>query len=256
MEHEELRDAINLTLWAGQLLLQHGADSGRVEETIHRLGTGLGCDWMDIIVLPVSISATTTNNQEFRTRVRRAPARGINMTMIAEISDLSFRVQAGKLDRFQLREELHRITDMPPQYNRWWVIGGVGVACAAFCRLFGGDAGAMAVTFVSAAAAMFVRQELQRHHFNWLLSTVLVAMLAAIGASAASILNLSAKPESALTAAVLLLVPGVQLVNSTEDLIRGYPLTGIARGFNGLLVSLAIALGLALAIWLTGSRYL
>ena len=32
MAREELRDVIALSLWAGQMLLQNGADSQRVEE--------------------------------------------------------------------------------------------------------------------------------------------------------------------------------------------------------------------------------
>jgi uncharacterized membrane protein YjjP (DUF1212 family) len=256
MEREELRDAINLSLWAGQMLLQNGADSARVEELIHRTGTGLGCDWMDIVVLPASITATTMNNEEFRTRVRRAPARGVNMTIIAEITELSYQVREGRLDRFGLRRELRRIDTLPPQYNRWMVVFGVGLACAAFSRLFGGDAVTFGVTFLAASAAMFVRQELHHRYFNPLIITMLTAMVAGICASLVTTLNPTGNADTAFSAAVLLLVPGVPLINSTEDLIRGHLVTGVARGIMGVLVSLAIALGLAIAIWLTGSRAL
>ncbi len=39
LDREALRDVIDLALWAGQLLLQHGAESEQIEQTIHRLGT-------------------------------------------------------------------------------------------------------------------------------------------------------------------------------------------------------------------------
>jgi uncharacterized membrane protein YjjP (DUF1212 family) len=52
LEHDALRDVIDLTLWTGQMLLQHGAESARIEETVHRMGTGLGADWLDILVSP------------------------------------------------------------------------------------------------------------------------------------------------------------------------------------------------------------
>ena len=72
LARDEMRDVISLSLWAGQLLLQYGADSARVEEIVHRLMTGLGCDWADIEVQPNSLMATTVNNQDFRTRVRKS----------------------------------------------------------------------------------------------------------------------------------------------------------------------------------------
>ncbi len=65
---------------------------------------------------------------------------------------------------------------------------------------------------------------------------------------------MSAQPQLALAASVLLLVPGVHLINAAEDLIKGYLLVGISRGVLGLLISLGIALGLLLAMQLMGVR--
>jgi uncharacterized membrane protein YjjP (DUF1212 family) len=81
---------------------------------------------------------------------------------------------------------------------------------------------------------------------------VACAFVAGCLASTAGLFNLSDQPETALAAAVLLLVPGVPLINSAQDLIRGHLITGIARGVTGILISLAIALGLLLALSLTG----
>ena len=141
---------------------------------------------------------------------------------------------------------------MPRSYNRWLVVVMVGLACAAFSRLFGGDWIIFGITFGASAVAMFLRQELAQRHFNPLLVVVVCAFVAGCLASTAGLFHLSSEPETALAAAVLLLVPGVPLINSAQDLIRGHMVTGIARGVTGLLISLAIALGLLLALSLTG----
>lgn len=252
MDTETLRDVISLSLWAGQMLLQHGADSKRVEETVHRLGTGLGCDWMDILVSPNAIVASTINNHQFRTKVRRVPSLGVNMHIIAAVSNLSYRVTRGELDRFGLRRELMYIDKLAPNYDRRTIIVAVGLACAAFSRLFGGDWIAFIITFVASALAMFVRQELTRYYFNPLLVTTITAFIASFIASVASLLQLTTTAHTALAASVLLLVPGVPLINSAKDLIQGHLVTGITRGVAGLLISLSIAIGLSLAIWVTG----
>lgn len=252
MEHDELRDVIGLALWAGQMLLQNGADTKRIEETIHRMGTGLGCDWMDIVILPDAIIATTINNQEFRTKVRRAPGRGVDMNLIAQVSDISYRVVAGDVDRFALRAELRRIDSMEKVYNRWVVVFAVGLACAAFSRLFEGDWAVFIVTFIASSCAQFVRQEMHRRHFNSLMMVMFTALVAGLFASLATKFALSPQPSTAIAAAVLLLVPGVPLINAAEDLINGHVLMGVTRGIYGLLIVLAIALGLVLAISLAG----
>ncbi len=252
MEREELRDVIDLALWAGQMLLQNGAETARVEETVHRMGTGLGANWMDVLVSPNAIIASTISGVEFRTKVRRVVRIGVNMDIITEIGDLSRRVIRDEADRFTVRAELERIDRKKRQYNRWLVVLLVGLACAAFSRLFYGDWGVFFFTWVAASTGMFVRQELTHRNFNPLLITVSTAFVAGLIASIPVALNLGANPEIALAASVLLLVPGVPLVTSAQDLIQGHIVTGLVRGILGLLITLGIALGLTLAMRIAG----
>jgi uncharacterized membrane protein YjjP (DUF1212 family) len=252
LDREALRDVIDLSLWAGQLLLQHGAETARIEETVHRLGTGLGADWMDILVSPNSIALTTISGAEFRTKIRRVVAIGVNMEILTEINDLSRQVTAGRLDRFRVRQEMVRIDNLPRQYNRWLVVVMVGLACAAFSRLLEGDWPVFGITFAAASVAMWARQELGRRYFNPLLVTVVTAFVAGIIASTASALKMSNQPQVALAASVLLLVPGVALINCADDLIKGHFVTGIVRGVTGGLAAMGIALGLLLAMRLMG----
>jgi uncharacterized membrane protein YjjP (DUF1212 family) len=252
LTHEELTDVIKLALWAGQLLLQHGAETQQVEETVHRLTTGLGCAWADILVSPNAIVMTAISGVEFRTKVRRVVSLGVNMTIVTEVSDLSRRVDDGELDRFTLRSELRRISDAPGNYNRWPVMFMVGLACASFSRLFGGDWPVFVVTLLASCAAMVVRQELQRRYFNAFLVAIVTAFVAGLVASLAPRLQLGSQPQLALASSVLLLVPGVPLINAVEDLIKGHIVTGIVRGITGGLVAMCIALGLLLAMAITG----
>lgn len=252
LDRESLRDVIDLALWAGQLLLQHGAESERIEQTIHRLGTGLGAHWMDILVSPNVIAVTTISGEEFRTKIRRVIGLSVNLTIISAVNRLSRRVESGELDRFGVRKELDRISQITSHYNRWLVVAWVGLACAAFSRLFGADWGAFAGTFIAASAAMVVRQELTRRHYNVFLIVIATAAVAGLLASAVVRLGGTATPRAVLAASVLLLVPGVPLINSADDLIKGHMVTGIVRGITGLLYSLAIALGLLLAIHTMG----
>lgn len=252
LSREELRDIIDLALWAGQMLLHYGAESQRVEEVVHRLGTGLGCDWMDILVSPNVIVATTTSGVEFRTKVRRVVNFAVDMSVIAAVNDLRHRVQEGELDRFGVRKELERIDKMAPQYNRWLVVVMVGLACAAFSRLFEGDGAVFLVTGAAASLAMVVRQELTRRFFNPFLVVIATAFIAGFIASIATVWKLSDEPQLALAASVLLLVPGVPLINAAEDIIKGHMVTGIVRAIHGGLISLGIAMGLLIAMRIMG----
>jgi len=252
LDYETLRDVIDLSLWAGQMMLQNGAESARVEETVHRLGTALGANWLDILVSPNAILVTTISGEEFRTKIRRVISMGVNMNIVTEIRTLVHQVERGQIDRAGTREVLTRLSLLKPQYNRWTVVVMIGLGCAAFSRLFGGDWPVFVVTFVAASIAQFVRQELQRHHFNSLIVVVVTSFVASLIAGLASLFKLSPHPQTALIASVILLVPGIHLVNSMRDLIAGHLVTGIVRGMVGGMVSLGIALGLITAMRLLG----
>jgi uncharacterized membrane protein YjjP (DUF1212 family) len=254
LDHDALTDVIDLALWAGQLLMQHGAESQRVEQTTHRLGTALGCEWLDVFVSANALVVTTVSGPEFRTRVRRIVDKGVNMTIVSAVNRLSRRVEAGELDRQGVRAELQRISTAPRHYNRWLVVGMVGLACAAFCRLFGGGWIVCGITLLAAATAMFARQELTHRGVHPLLTIMVCAFIAGLVASTAALVQPVEQSSLALASSVLLLVPGVPMINAVEDLIKGHPVVGVARGVGAAVVALLIALGLLLAINLTGAQ--
>lgn len=251
LSQNDMREIVDLALFAGQLLLQHGAETARIEETVHRMGTAMGCDWMDILVSPNAIMATTISGKEFRTKIRRVVTLGVNLSIVAAVSDLSRMVETGNLTRARIRAELEAISSMR-RYPRWLVAPMVGLACASFSRLFEGDWPAFATAFVAATVAAFLRQALMHRHFNTQLVVVATAFVGGLLAALAARLQMSATPVAALAASVLLLVPGVHLINAVEDLLKGHLVTGIARGISALLIISGIALGLLLAMGLLG----
>ncbi|HMR64340.1 MAG TPA: threonine/serine exporter family protein [Anaerolineae bacterium] len=252
LDRVAMADVIDLALWAGQLLMQNGAESQRVLETVRTIGTGLGCDSADVFVSSNAISVTYSSGGDFRTKIRGVTSGGVDMTIVAALSHLAHRVSEGKFDRQKVRAELERISTMPRHYNRWLTAAAVGLAGAAFSRLLGGDWPVFGVTLVAAAAGMLLRQTLTRRHFNVLLIVVITAFVIGLLVGVANLFQFSPHPELAVAAAVLLLVPGIPFVNAVEDLIKGHISLGLARGTMGALIIFAIALGLILAMALTG----
>lgn len=248
LDDETLRDVVELGLWAGQLLLHAGAQSLRIERTVHVLGTALGADWLDVVVLPEGLVVTTSSGGEFRTRARRVTTLGVNFTLLDAIDALTQRVMSGELDRKSLRIELERVSHAAPTYSRWQVVFMVGLACAAFSRLFGGDWPAFVTTFASASLAMVIRQTLFKRRLNAFLVTIATAFVAGVVPSGAHLLRLLPEPEVALASSVLLLVPGVHLINFARDILRGFLVTGTARGVLALGTTLCIAIGLLVAL--------
>lgn len=248
----DLCDVVDLSLRAGQLLLQYGAEGAVVEETAQRLGAAFGAEREDVLISPNALIISTVINNACCTRVRRVVRLDVNYTIISAVNQLSRDAEAGKLDRSQVCAELQRISESAPYCNRWLTALMVGFSCAAFSQLFGGDWPVFGVTMIASTLAMLLRQELDARNFNALLVTIVTAFVAGLVASSATIFQLSPHGETAMIAAVLLLVPGVPLINAVEDIIKGHAVLGIVRAATGCTLLLGIALGLLLAIGVTG----
>ncbi len=243
-EPAALSSMVDLLVQAGSLLLQHGADAARVEASLKQLGPGLGIDRIDAVVMSKTILLTATHEDAHHTRVARVPIVGVNMNSLNEVEQLLGLFQQGRVTPGQLAAILERIAALRHHYSRTVIVAATGFACAAFCRLFGGDWAAMAVTGVAAAAAAWIRMALNQRHINYFLVVLITALTASLVASSA--LWLSQTPQSALTAAVLLLVPGAPLINASVDILHGHISAGLALATTSLVVFLGIALGLGI----------
>lgn len=243
-------DIVRLIVRAGMMMLQHGAESNLAEQTTVRLGRALGLESAEVSLTTNGIVITGLYQGRCITSNRRVFDRGINMHVICEIQRLTIQAEKQALDCAQLTELLDAVK--PYKYNRWLVVLMVGLSCASFSHLLGGDWQIFAITLAASSAAMFFRQEMAHRHHSPLINFCLTAMLATFIASSAIHWQLGNKPQLAMAASVLLLVPGFPMINAVSDLLKGHVIMGLGRWVFASLLSFAAAFGIALAMTLTG----
>jgi uncharacterized membrane protein YjjP (DUF1212 family) len=101
----------------------------------------------------------------------------------------------------------------------------------------------MAVAFTATFAGLFIRHWAVKKKFNPYVSVYFAALTASLIAGLAEYFKLGNQPDAAFSTAVLFLVPGVPLINSVTDMMDGNIQNGIVRMVNGLIIALAIAMG-------------
>ncbi len=148
------------------------------------------------------------------------------------------------------RKNLNQIS--PERYNRWLVVVMIGLSCAAFARLAGGDWTVFTMTFIASAAGMIVRQEIGHRQFNPLVNFTVTSFVTSIISAQAIIYQLGNKPTIVMASSVLMLVPGFPLINAVADMLKGYINMGIARFVMASLLTLATSLGIVAAMSVTG----
>jgi uncharacterized membrane protein YjjP (DUF1212 family) len=147
----------------------------------------------------------------------------------------------------ELREKYNRIVSKPLT-NPPLVLLMVGLANASFCKLFGGDWGAIGIVFLATLAGFFVRQRMQSGHISHFIIFTVSAFISSIVASTALLFDRTA--EIAIATSVLYLIPGVPFINGVIDIVEGHTLTGFSRLTQAVLLVICIASGLSCSLLL------
>lgn len=240
-----------LIVQTGQMLLAHGAESTLVGDLTRRIGLACGMSEVEVSLSASSIVVTTVMNDHCITTARRSPDRGINMKVVTDIQRICIMLERKVIDYRLAQDKLNKI--QPTRYNRWLVLVMIGLSCAAFARLAGGDIAICFITFIASCAGMFVRQEIGHRNFNPLLNFAVTAFVTTLISSQAVIYQIGNSPFTAMASSVLMLVPGFPLINSVADMLKGYINMGIARFVMASLLTFATSLGIVAAMTLTGT---
>ncbi|EHU9472786.1 threonine/serine exporter ThrE family protein [Vibrio vulnificus] len=239
-----------LVAQAGQMLLAHGAESTLVGDIMRRIGIASGVSEVEVALSANALVVTTVMDGHCITTTRSCVDRGINMKVVTEIQRICIMMEKGMLDPMMAQRKLNNIS--PVRYNRWLVVFMIGISCASFARLAGGDWAVFAMTFLASACGMIVRQEIGHRHFNPLLNFAATAFVTTLISAQAVILEIGNLPTVVMASSVLMLVPGFPLINSVADMLKGHINMGIARFVMASLLTLATSLGIVAAMSVTG----
>jgi uncharacterized membrane protein YjjP (DUF1212 family) len=247
--YRNIKEAEEMLLNVGTLLMSSGASTGRVRNTVNRIADALGYN-IELLITNRSLMLKVIDEGEhFIASLKRTSPHGVNFRVVSGISRMSWRVVEENWSIARINTELDRLVALP-HYPRLIILPAVALAGSSFCALFGGKGIELVVTFVATFVGLFVRQEALKKRFNPFVSIFFAAFAASLLSGLSVKLGFGSSPDLAFATSVLFLVPGVPLINSFTDMIDGNILNGIVRGIHGLIIALAIALGLLCAKFL------
>lgn len=230
--------------------MAHGAESALVGDIMRRIGLASGMDEVEVALSANSLVVTTMMDDHCITTTRSCPDRGINMRAVTQIQRICIMLEKGIVDYSLAQKKLNEIS--PERYNRWLVVLMIGLSCASFSHLAGGDWSVFAMTFLASSSGMIVRQEIGHRHFNPLMNFAATAFVTSAISAQAVLYNIGNLPEIVMASSVLMLVPGFPLINAVADMLKGHINMGIARFVMASLLTLATSLGIVAAMSLTG----
>ena len=226
---------LKTAMLAGEIMLRSGAETYRVEDTMHHiLKTADHIEMAEVLVIMTGISATIKlENEKAVTVTKRVEERDTNLKLVVDVNEISRQYCGDDLTLEQAYEKLSTLKQF--EFSRKTTnlaMMGVGVAAIVV--------GLFLVAFVSAG------QDLKFHPF-------IQDIFAGFGVAFACYLLKEGlgdqmNMDTVMIGSFMPLVPGMAITNAVRDTLRGDYLSGGARVMEAFLKALGIAIGIGIGL--------
>lgn len=239
---------IDVVLIAGRILLESGAETYRVEDTMNRIAASYGLD--DTYSFVTSTAIIFSLNNRTNTRLIRIRERTTDLEKIALTNSLSRKISSKQLDIDEAKSELIHLHHASLQFSSITKFFAAAIACGFFLFMFGGVMHDFIFAILAGAGAFltfdFMQRFIQIKFFSEFISAAVVILIAAFFTN----IGWAQNQDIITIAGVMPLVPGILITNAIRDLMAGELLAGMSRGVEAALTSFAIGAGVAIVLLL------
>ncbi|MBB3126045.1 uncharacterized membrane protein YjjP (DUF1212 family) [Paenibacillus rhizosphaerae] len=239
-EHEIMK----VCLLAGQIMLQSGAETYRVEDTMVRIAASFGVDKTHSYMTPTGLIFSMEDPQPI-TRLNRISDRTTNLHKIDRVNSVSRRISKGELTIAEARRELEHIQRTGDIYPLWLRLLMAALASGCFLIMFHGIWPDFLAAAVAGGLGFYCMLMLQRMipvkffaEFSGALAIGLCAVLFVK-------FGFGRDLDIIVISSVMPLVPGLLITNAIRDLMAGHLVSGLSKGAEAFITSFAIGAGIA-----------
>lgn len=244
---------LSLAIRTGELLLKHGAETYRVEDTILHMCRAYGIE-SECFATPSVIIVTGHLTDGSVTLMRRVKPIRIDLHVIDELNCFARDLSPNK-SLAEASTELEKIAQ-GTHYPPWVQLAGGGLCAAGFAVMFGAPWVYFPLGFLFGVLLRLMLMLSEPFRLNFflrnLMATFIITMIIFITDRIASI-----PVNPLIIGAIMQVVPGVAITNSIRDTISGDFLSGMTRASEAVFIALGIAFGVGVALMLmTGGKFL
>ncbi len=248
-EHERL--VMRCAIEAGHILLENGAEIGRVEETMDRICHHFHVDNSSFFVLSNGLFAADESGQGGHfADVRHIPVHGARLDRVAAVNQVSREMEEGRLNERDLYERLKaiRVMEEKPVWQRI-IASGIGSAC--FCVIFGGSGIDAIGSFMAGFILYIYTLLLVRGRLSKLMYSISGGALVTAVSLICYHIGIGESLSSMIVGSVIPLVPGVAFTNGIRDIGNEDYIAGAVRLIDASMVFLGIATGVGFVTMLS-----
>ena len=250
MNDLEILESINEI---GYLLLKHGAEIYRVEESLQRMCEGFGFQNVEVFAIPTYFTLSLTLHDGTPYQVtKRSRSNRTHLDNVYELNNLVRLVSNQEISFEEMKEKIEDIKNH--RLNFRLILIGYIVSAAMFCVFFGGGVNEMILSAGIGYVLYYATYLLERLKINSIVRTIFLSMILATIAIIGQKIHYIENLQSVITGTLMILVPGIAITNSLRDMIGGDFVSGLSRMFEAILIAASIAIGVGIMVMLLGGN--
>lgn len=226
-------EIFSLSLDIGEAIIRCGGEVHRAEDTIKRINYAYGSS-CNVFAIPSLIIAQSEN----KIQLRKIEREETDLAELARLNELSRKLC------YKGSEEIN-ITQKK-LYPKTLEAISVCAATSAFCIFFKGTL--IDAVFSAIIGLVITYAPYKKISFPLFSANLIHAFIAGILAHLPFVFGLEVHPDKIIVGTIMLLVPGLTVVNAMRDMMNGDLVAGMFELFNAIMSALGIALGTAGAI--------
>ncbi|MCJ7841101.1 threonine/serine exporter family protein [Lederbergia sp. NSJ-179] len=246
----EEKRLVDACLLAGKILMQSGAETYRVEDTMMRMAAACGFSESQSFVTPTGIifSLEGSDSSQFV----RISQRGTDLEKIARVNHISRKMAEKELGYQEAFQSLKKLERENLSFPIWVQIFAATISTGSFLIMFKGVWAdyipAMLVGGLGFSAMLLIHNQTKVKFFAEFTAAFVIALLSLLFVR----FGIGQQLDLIVIASVMPLVPGLLITNAIRDLMAGHFVAGLSKGAEALLTAFAIGAGVAVvySLWL------
>lgn len=229
----ERKEIFDLSLDIAQAIIKSGGEINRAKDTVIRINKAYGKS-CSVFAIPTLIIAQSSDN----IGIRKINTEDTDLSELSRLNELSRRLCSEYNEEINItRNKLYPISAQ---------MAAVCLATASFCLYFGGNV--IDAVFSSLTGIIITYLNYKKPFFPLFSSNLIDSFVAGLISFLPSIAGIKTHPDKIMVGTIMLLVPGLTVVNAMRDMMSGEPVAGLIELFNAIMSALGIALGFAGAV--------
>lgn len=251
-----LNDGVDALTCFGAAMWRAGSTAIRTREWIEVVARKMDFDAVALSLSLENVTASVCRSGEWATATRMIEPPAVNTWRIGQLENLA-RAAEPKITGHEFAAKLPEIESTPPRYSSAQIFVAIGLASGGFAFLNGAAALEMIAAAIGGGIGQWFRLSLSRRRVNQYGAAALSAIVAsgtyALVAALANALGFRFTHYPAgFIASVLFLVPGFPLIAALFDLLQYQTIAALSRLAYGVMMLLAVALGLSVVVVVAG----